>query len=302
MHSAAKLHYMDGLSQIEVARIMQVSTATVSRLIARAREEGIVRIHVVDPDETNEIGEALRARLGLKAVRVLESGKLAALSSQVGALLVEAGLPASAVVVLGWGRTVQAVIRGGLPTIRGTTIVPATGGMHETATHFQINEFVRAAAEQMQGAPVFLHAPLTVSPELRSVLASDPDTSRVIDLWSRADAAILGIGSFDAAAAAEAVDIPPALARTVAGDVVRNYFDDAGGEIVWPGRENLIAIARAQLSRIPLAVGVAAGVEKARAILGAARSGMVNALVIDLRAAQAMMEVLDAGPGPEDGK
>jgi DNA-binding transcriptional regulator LsrR (DeoR family) len=83
---------------------------------------------------------------------------------------------------------------------------------------------------------------------------------------------------------------------------VRNYFDDAGGEIVWPGRENLIAIARAQLSRIPLAVGVAAGVEKARAILGAARSGMVNALVIDLRAAQAMMEVLDAGPGPEDGK
>lgn len=293
MHSAAKLHYVDGLSQIEVARIMQVSTATVSRLIARAREEGIVRITVVDPDETNEIGERLRARLGLQTVRVLESGKLAALSSQVSALLVEAALPSGAVVVLGWGRTVQAVIRGGLPTIRGATIVPATGGMHETATHFQINEFVRAAAEQTQGAPVFLHAPLMVSPELRSVLASDPDTRRVMELWSRADAAILGIGSFDPAASAQAVDIPRDAAQAVAGDVVRNYFDAQGGEIAWPGQDNLIAIGRAQLRRIPLSIGVAAGAEKARAILGAVRSGMVNSLVIDLRTAQAMAELLD---------
>ena len=294
MHSAAKLHYVDGLPQIEVARIMQVSTATVSRLIARAREEGIVRIHVVDPDETNEIGERIRALLGLGAVRVLESSKLAALSSQVGALLSEAALPSGAVIVLGWGRTVQAVIRGGLPTVAGATIVPATGGMHETATHFQINEFVRAAAEQMQGNPVFLHAPLIASPELRSVLANDPDTSRVMDLWSRADAAILGIGSFEAGTASQKVSIPDAEARQTAGDVVRNYFEASGREIRWPGQENLIAIGRSQLRRIPLSIGVAAGTDKAAAIVGAARSGMINALVTDLRTAQTILETPEA--------
>jgi DNA-binding transcriptional regulator LsrR (DeoR family) len=296
MHSAAKLHYVDGLAQIEVARIMQVSTATVSRLIARAREEGIVRIHVVDPDETNEIGEKIRSLLGLGSVRVLESSKLAALSSQVGVLLAEAALPSSGIVVIGWGRTVQAVIRGGLPTVSGVTIVPATGGMHETATHFQINEFVRAAAEQMQGNPVFLHAPLIASRELRSVLAKDPDTSRVTDCWSRADAAILGIGSFEPNATNQKVDIPIEAAHRVAGDVVRNYFDATGREIRWPGQENLIAIGRTQLQRIPLSIGVAAGTDKASAIVGAARSGMINSLVTDLRTAQAILEALDALP------
>lgn len=293
MHSAAKLHYVDGLPQIEVARIMQVSTATVSRLIARAREEGIVRIHIVDPDETDEIGEELRARLALRAARVLPGSGLAALSAQVGLLLLDAGLPAEAVLVLGWGRTVQAVLAGGLPTIPGTTIVPATGGLHEAASHFQITEFVRAAAEQMQGQPVFLHAPLMASAELRSVFASDPDASRVLDLWSSADAAILGIGGFETRSA-----LPPgdAAATPVAGDVVRNYFDASGNEIRWRGHENLIAISRSQLRRIPLSIGVAAGPDKQAAITGAARSGMINALVTDLRTAQAIIETLRDPP------
>jgi DNA-binding transcriptional regulator LsrR (DeoR family) len=296
MHSAAKLHYVDGLPQIEVARIMQVSTATVSRLIARARQEGIVRIQVVDPDEASGIGEVLRARLDLGAVRVLQGSGLAALSAQVSALLVDAALAPEAVVVLGWGRTVQAVLRGGLPKIPGATVVPATGGLHEAATHFQINEFVRAAAEQMQGRPVFLHAPLVASAELRSVFASDPDASRVIDLWSSADAAILGIGGVEPSAALPTVEAPGEPAGPVVGDVVRNYFDASGGEVRWRGQEALIAIGRSQLERIALSIGVAAGPEKAVAITGAARSGMINALVTDLPTAQTVLALLDAAP------
>jgi DNA-binding transcriptional regulator LsrR (DeoR family) len=295
MHSAAKLHYVDGLPQIEVARIMQVSTATVSRLIARARQEGIVRIQVVDPDEASGIGEVLRARLELGAVRVLQGSGLAALSAQVSALIVDAALAPEAVVVLGWGRTVQAVLRGGLPKIPGATVVPATGGLHEAATHFQINEFVRAAAEQMQGRPVFLHAPLVASAELRSVFASDPDASRVIDLWSSADAAILGIGGVEPSAL-PTVEAPGYPAGPVVGDVVRNYFDASGGEVRWRGQEALIAIGRSQLERIPLGIGVAAGPEKAVAIIGAARSGMINALVTDLPTAQTILALLDAAP------
>ena len=107
MHAAAKLHYLDGLTQLEISRRMQVSTATVSRLLSHARQEGIVRIQLVDLDETDEIGDKLCGLLGLKAVRVLESGKVAPLASQVGALLTEADLGPGSVVAIGWGRTVQ---------------------------------------------------------------------------------------------------------------------------------------------------------------------------------------------------
>ena len=44
----ARLYYLDGLGQSEVARFAKVSQAKVSRLLTVARERGIVRISVAD--------------------------------------------------------------------------------------------------------------------------------------------------------------------------------------------------------------------------------------------------------------
>lgn len=290
MHTAARLHYLEGLTQLEVSRRMQVSTATVSRLLSHAREEGIVRIQVADLDETDEMGSELCRRLGLRAVRVLESGNVAALASQVGTLLIEAGLRAGSVVVIGWGRTVQSVIAAGLPRIPGVVVVPTMGGLHETASHFQINEFVRTAAEQMHGEARFLHAPSLASSELRAVLARDPDTAQVLRCWRRVDAALLGIGNFETATSTQGVSFAEGDTARVVGDVARRYFDEDGREVNWEGQEDLMAISRSELANIPLSIAVATGTDKLRAIRGAARSGMVNALVTDARTARSLLE------------
>lgn len=295
MHTAARLHYLDGLSQVEVARRMEVSTATISRLLGLARDEGIVRIQVLDLDEADGQADKLAAALGLTFVRVTESDKAAALSTQVGALLSEAGLAPGAVVAIGWGRTVQSVISAGLPRIPEVVVVPTTGGMQETASHFQINEFVRMAAEQMGGEARLLYAPSMVSPELLSVLSRDPATARLTELWARVDAAIVGIGAYLRDGTTTDMGFGADQAARVAGDVVRHYFDRDGAEIRWPGQENQMSIGRAQLERIPLAIGVAMGRDKARSIIGAARSGMINALVTDTRAASEMLDLLERG-------
>lgn len=293
MHAAARLHYIERLSQLEVSRRMQVSTATVSRLLSSARDEGIVRIHVADLDEADVLGEKLQAALGLRAIRVSESNKAAALSSQVGALLTEAKLAPGAVIAIGWGRTVQSVIAAGLPRMPNVVVMPTTGGMHETASHFQINEFVRNAAEQIQGEAHFLYVPSIVSSELQAVLARDPDTARMLDLWSKVDVAILGIGEFQHASSNLTVEFEPQDAERVVGDVVRHYFDRDGREVCWRGQENLMAISREHLQRIPLSIGVATGIEKVPGIIGAARSGMINALVTNTRVASQILERLE---------
>ena len=285
MHTAARLHYLDGLSQLEVSRRMEVSTATVSRLLGLARDEGIVRIQVVDLDDADVLGEKLAAALALKAVRVIDGARAAALSAEVGALLLGAGLAPGAVLTIGWGRTVQSVIAAGLPRVPGLVVVPATGGMNETASHSQINEFVRKAAAQLGAEARFLHAPSIVSAELRAVLTRDPDTAPILAAWGRADAAIVGIG----------LPHPGTEAEAAVGDVVRHYVDASGRDITWPGQADLMAISRAELQRIPLSIGLAMGRDKAAAIIGAARSGMINTLVTDTRAATAMLELLDGG-------
>ena len=289
MHMAARLHYLDGLSQLEVSRRMEVSTATVSRLLGLARDEGIVRIQVADLDAADVLGEKLAAALALKAVRVIDGDRAAGLGAEVGSLLLAAGLTPGAVLTIGWGRMVQSVIAAGLPRLPGLVVVPATGGMYETASHFQINEFVRKAAAQMGAEARFLHAPSVVSAELRAVLIRDPDTAQIIAAWGRADAAMVGIGLPHRGGGAG----PDADAA--AGDVVRHYVDIGGRDIGWPGQGDLMSISRAELQRIPLCIGLAMGREKAAAIIGAARSGMVNALVTDARAAAAMLELLDSG-------
>lgn len=298
MHTAARLHYLEGLTQVEVSRKMQISTASVSRLLARAREEAIVRIHVADLDESDAIGERLGAALSLAEVRVVdtaEAGRVAALSAQVGHLLKGAALGAGNVVAIGWGRTVQSVIAAGLPALPGVVVVPATGGMDETASHFQSNEFVRLAAEQLEGQPFFLHAPLQPSPELHAVLMRDRATSRILDLWPKVDVAILGIGDFQTASHRDELDLTREQRERVVGDVVRHYFDEGGEAVDWSGDHNLMAISAGQLQRAPLSIGIATGREKVRAIIGAARSGMINALVTDARTARLMLDRLEGG-------
>ena len=292
MHMAARLHYLDGLSQVEVARRMEVSTASVSRLLALARTEGVVRIEVVDLEEADDLGTRLSKALGLKSVQVVEGGP-GALSEHVGEMLQDAELPTDAVVAVGWGRTIHGIISAGLPPRPGAIVIPAMGGMNETAAHFQINEFVRRAAEQLGGTARLLFAPSMVSPELSKMLEQDPNISALFAMWDRADAAILGIGRFDGEQASTDLEFPSEDAGHVVGDVLRHYFDKNGEEIRWKGQERLLSIRRDQLADLPLSIGAAIGREKAEAILGAVRSGMINALVTDPQAAVRLLEIAD---------
>src|SRR6185436_11865481 len=70
----ARLYYLDGLGQSEVAKFAKVSQAKVSRLLALAKERGIVRITVADYDpRRRELEEQVRTRFALSTVAVIKS-------------------------------------------------------------------------------------------------------------------------------------------------------------------------------------------------------------------------------------
>ncbi len=299
LHTVAKLHYEADLPQVEIARRLNVSTATVSRLLRRARQDGIVHIEVRDLETPNDLTAKLMARLGLERAAIVDAtevGRLAALAGPVGAFLKEAGLKAGSVIAIGWGRAVREVIATGLPRIPGVITVPATGGMQQPAPHFQIGEFVRLAAEQMSGTPCFIHAPYLPSSEARMALMGDTTTSEHLALWDRVDAAIVGIGvphAIDSSQGRLHVTRDEQALVNAAGDVVRHYFDAQGHLIPWEGESRLIAVSPAQLRAIPLVVGVAASAAKAVAIRAAVRAKLVNALVTDVTTAQAILALAD---------
>ena len=294
MAMAARLHFVDGHSQIEVARRMEISTASVSRLLAAARANGIVKIEVTEIGEVDVFKDAITAGSGLDRVGVVETSTPKALADEVGALLTGANLRKGARIAIGWGRTVQAVISAGLPEIGDCVVVPATGGFAETAGHFQINEFARAAATQLGGQVRLLHAPSDASSELRAALLKDANTARILQDWDKLDAAIVGIGSHREAGARHYVNFHDEDASHVIGDVMRNYYDINGSARIWPGQEDALSLSRTQIKHCPLTIGVAVGAAKAPTIAGAIRSGLISALVTDIAAAERLATYFDS--------
>ena len=69
----ATRHYLNGSSQIEIARDLGLDPSTISRYLKRARDEGIVRIEIVAPRRANAgLSRHLARKLGLSRVLVAE--------------------------------------------------------------------------------------------------------------------------------------------------------------------------------------------------------------------------------------
>lgn len=299
LHAVAKMHYIGELSQVQIAKQLGLSTATISRLLQRARAEGIVRIEVRDVFAPDQLGAELARKLGLAQVEVVDapvSGALPALAAPLSRMLAAAELRAGNVLMIGWGRTVSAVIETGLPPMPGVQVVPSTGGMQQHAQHFQSNEFSRRAAEATGGVPNFIHAPYLPDPEVLDLFLADSSVQASVGLWDRIDAAVVGIGQpygLERPASGASARVEPGLAEA-AGDVVRHYFTADGQVLDWRGEGRMIAVSARQLRAAKLVVGLAVGEAKVRSIIGAARAKLITALVTDTRTAESLLDSLPA--------
>lgn len=301
MHRAARLYYLEELNQAAIAERLTVSRPTVSRLLAEARRVGIVRISVHDPDSIGTGGdEAVRVaeRLGIDRVWLAPFPATdlgPALAEPVGEALREAGLGAGDVLLVSSGRTLWELSHETIPAVPGLDIVPTVGGVAEPEAWHQTNEITRAVAERMQGRPHFLFTQAMPSPAMRDTLADDPEFQRVTGFWTRADAALVGVGAPPSGRASISTSVPlddEGLQDGV-GDVCLNFYRADGGEIDFPGSDRMVRISPDELRKVPRTIAVAVGPEKVPSIVGAARAGLFNRLVTDLPTAQALLDAPD---------
>jgi DNA-binding transcriptional regulator LsrR (DeoR family) len=301
-YAAARLHFEEGLSQAEIAERLSVSRSTVSRLLAQARESGIVRIELRPPVPESALGDELADALSLRRVVLAPRASGAAPLTLVAPALKELAdlaLGPGQALALGWGRALWELSGSRLPRLSDVDLVPAIGGMEELERPFQGNEIVRRTAEHSGAAAHLLHAPALPSRELRRALLADPAVAPVTALWDRLDAAVVGIGvppgqpqsyvpSYVTSAAARSA------LRSAAGDVATRYFDLAGRPVAYPGEERLLGVTREQLRAAGTVIGVAAGAEKVRPIVGAARGELLDVLVTDVDTASSALELAEA--------
>ncbi|HEV8650498.1 MAG TPA: sugar-binding domain-containing protein [Actinomycetes bacterium] len=298
--TAAIMYYQAQRSQEQIARHLKVSRPTVSRLLARARQLGIVRIEIVPPSIDPSLAKDLAEKLQMRAVHIAAgvadpNDPAPVLTGRLNDALAEIGLQAGDVIVVGWGRAIYSLARADLMSQPGVVVVPALGGSDEDRPWFQSNEIARRWAVTLEGAPRYLHAPALVAPALKRSLVGDEAIQSTLRLWDGATAAIVGMGAYPkldrSLVATGFLAGGPEIAGAV-GDVVGRFFAEDGTPIHYADERRLLAILPERLRQIPYVIGIAVGTDKARAIIGAARAGFINTLVTDTVTARSVAGLL----------
>ena len=78
IYKCCNLYYMKNKTQVEICNTLGLSRATVSRMLALGREQGIVKIEVINPIsyDYGELEQKLEQRFGLKEAIIVESEPL----------------------------------------------------------------------------------------------------------------------------------------------------------------------------------------------------------------------------------
>jgi DNA-binding transcriptional regulator LsrR (DeoR family) len=293
---ASRLYYELGETQNAIAEQLGVTRPQVSRLLKRARAEGIVEIRIVDRTTVESpAGDELRRSYDLEAVHLaptmtgpedLSRRMVGRLAAQILRGAIRDGM----IVGIGDGASISAVADA-LEETPGTvsaTIVPLAGG-HWTAgpEREPFRRVADALGAQVQG---LMSPGLVDDAATRRSLVAHAAVRSVLDLWERLDLVCFGIGgrAWSAASVGEAAERELDEAEAV-GEVLIAPFDLDGRFVCDELRERVIAFDGRRLGRVATSIGVGSGESKIRPILGALRAGVVKTLVTDVATAEAVV-------------
>ena len=297
---ASRLYYELGETQNAIATRLGVTRPQVSRLLKRARAEGIVEIRIVDRTAVDSpAADALRRSYGLDEVHLAPTiaGPEDLTRRMVGRLaaqVLRARLRDGAIVGIGDGASIGAVADAldEAATPVAATVVPLAGGYWSPGPE---REPFRRVADALGAQAHGLMAPgLVDDAATKRALEAHAGVQAILELWRRLDVALVGIGGRGWGAASVGESTAAALdAADAVGELLIAPFDIDGVFVCPELRDRVLAFDARALGRVPASIGIGAGESKVRPILGALRAGVVRTLVTDVATAEAVV-ALDA--------
>lgn len=308
MHQALVMHFLEGQTQAEIAKILGISHATVNRLIKRGRQSGLVEIRIKSPiehllameDQLAGLGDIGRA-LVVPTVSENPQTALQSVGDAAASLLLDLLKDGDAICVSG-GKGVSAVIAGLKPTRRyNVDVIPATGlvqGKHYT----DVNHVATMLADKLGGRSYQIHAPLFADSQAeRGMLMSMRAVADVFQRARNASVGLVGVGSIlsddssyyhlhpSSSADRQAIERSGAT-----GELLAQLIDEQGKLADYSLNKSLVSMTLDEFAAIPHTIGVASGPSKAAPILSAIRGGHLDTIVTDEATAVHILDLAGA--------
>ncbi len=291
----AWLHYQEGITLSEIADRFGLSRPKATRLLDKARREGIVRFFIQAPH-----ANLLSMERELKEVFSLQDVVIVLTSSQEeityenigkgGAILLYRLLQKNDLVGISWGRTLCHLANNLIPKdeVQGVKFVSLAGGLTVGAYMNPYNIGERLARVYC-GECYYLHAPEVVeSQELRDFYLAEGVNRKTLEMAKRARLSLVGIGvahpqysTYIKAGFIDAQDMEIIRSMGGVGDILGQFYTSEGEILPLELHRRTIAVSLEEMRAMPNVVGLAGGKQKIEAILGALRGHFIKILVID---------------------
>jgi DNA-binding transcriptional regulator LsrR (DeoR family) len=294
------------MRQAQITQRLNLHQSTVSRLLKRALETGIVKISIASQTGIHlELEEALEAKFHLKQAVVVDSvtsseEQIARDLGSAAASLLDTFLPSSKNIgISSWSAALLEMINNLHPSIDGSDmkVVQILGGMGNAGAQMHATFLAQKLATLLGGTPVLLPAPgITSSAEARRIIMREKYVKDAISLFDHLDTVLVGIGTLQPSQLLQSSGNTfskselAGLSRAGAvGDICLQYFDIAGTPVATPLADRVVSMSLTQLRKTKHVIGVAGGSRKVDAIRGALNGRWINVLVTDRSTAKALL-------------
>ena len=316
MTKVARMYHEHGIRQSVIATRLSMSQAMVSRLLAAAEKEGIVRTTVMTPlGVYPDLEEQLERRFNLANAVVADCSSDAddAVLRDIGsaaATYLETTLGGDEVVgISSWSETLLRTVSSMQPLRRrpGSHVVQILGGIGNPTAEAHAVRLTEQLAALLSAEPHFLQAPgVTGSAAATAAYLADPQLRHTTEYFDKLTVALVGIGALHPSrllgqSGNVFSDTEQRELETLGavGDICLRFFDTTGVPVASPFNERVIGMSLDQIRTVPRSVGVAGGASKLEAIRAALVGGLINVLITDRFTAERLIAGALADPADD---
>lgn len=304
--TAARMHYGAGQSTQEIAAYLKVSRSTVSRLLAYARDAGIVEVRVHEvADQITGLSAELSARYPRVRFQVIgvppnaTGGRINTTVAQYGAHAVASMVESGMTVGVAWGNTVSSLIDHLHPRpVSDLRVVQLNGAGNSVSLGLSYaSDIIVRFAENFGGSNFLFPVPAFFDhAETKEALWKERSIRRILALQEAADLLLFSTGAIVGDPTSHVYtagylsdrEVLDLRAAGVIGDIGTVFYDGRGSDGLPINRRSsgppLALYARSQRS-----VCVTSGVGKVPGLVAALSAGYISDLIVDSRTAAELL-------------
>ena len=298
----SKLYYLDGATQSQIAKQLNLSRPTVSRALQYARDTNIVKIQVTDPlQDIAGLRQQLMNKFKLKNVLIAtptgegQAALLAALGKATADYLPQV-VTDNDVLGISWGQTLDAVAKHlSISERQGVQITYLKGTVANSTHNNYVVEVTKRFNECFHTQVQILPLPVIfANQKVKEMVTQDRFIDNVIATMMKTTVAIFTVGTTAPDATLfELGYLSPAevqsLQQTAVGDIISQFVNQQGQIVNQELTARTMAFPINRLRGLHDSILVAGGTKKLPAIRAALAGNYANTLVTDVDVAQQLL-------------